>query len=317
MAAVGGGAKRPGNFEKENLPRKRTAAEEDYLIEASFDLEEEDEIEDLPAAALEASAAAAACLRRLSTLARHGGRAPRVTRDPCRWTRSRWARRAKTGSARRRQSSTRRPTGWVRAVGGWLGPTPAACSWRGLLCRGRGRPCTNSPPRPRPTLPAPAAVFQQLEVDYTFGKPHPVYYPSDLREVPIVRMFGVTEAGNSVCAFVHGFEPYFYVESPTAQFSPDDCQSLAAKLNVRGGGRAGGQGLLCCAVRRGGGGAQRHTRLPAQPPPTRPAGLARQKRQQAPLPARGAGAEAQLHELPAPGLAALPQGGGRGARPPC
>lgn len=38
--------------------------------------------------------------------------------------------------------------------------------------------------------------------------------------------------GNSVCVFVHGFEPYFYVEAPTATFSPDDCQALADLLNV-------------------------------------------------------------------------------------
>lgn len=69
-------------------------------------------------------------------------------------------------------------------------------------------------------------------MDYTFGAPHPVYYPTDLKEVPVVRMFGVTEAGNSVAAFVHGFEPYFYVDAPSAAFSPDDCQALAAELNV-------------------------------------------------------------------------------------
>ena len=45
-------------------------------------------------------------------------------------------------------------------------------------------------------------------------------------------------AGNSVCTFVHGFEPYFYVEAPN-NFSPDDCDSLAATFNVR---RAGGRG---------------------------------------------------------------------------
>lgn len=39
-------------------------------------------------------------------------------------------------------------------------------------------------------------------------------------------------AGNSVCVFVHGFEPYFYVEAPCASFSPDDCAPLAETLNV-------------------------------------------------------------------------------------
>lgn len=41
----------------------------------------------------------------------------------------------------------------------------------------------------------------------------------------------LSAAGNSVCAFVHGFEPYFYVEAPPA-FGPDDCDSLRAQLNV-------------------------------------------------------------------------------------
>lgn len=64
-------------------------------------------------------------------------------------------------------------------------------------------------------------------------------------------MYGVTGAGNSVAAFVHGFEPYFYVEAPSASFSPDDCQALAAELNVRiavvdvGMGRLLGGAVIC------------------------------------------------------------------------
>lgn len=34
--------------------------------------------------------------------------------------------------------------------------------------------------------------------------------------VPIVRVFGVTENGNSVVAHVHGFMPYFFVSAPDA-----------------------------------------------------------------------------------------------------
>ena len=39
-------------------------------------------------------------------------------------------------------------------------------------------------------------MFQQLELDYTLGKPHP-RAPTDLREVPIMRLFGVNETGEA------------------------------------------------------------------------------------------------------------------------
>ena len=29
-----------------------------------------------------------------------------------------------------------------------------------------------------------------------------------------MRMFGITKAGNSVCAHVHGFHPYLFIEAP-------------------------------------------------------------------------------------------------------
>lgn len=32
--------------------------------------------------------------------------------------------------------------------------------------------------------------------------------------VPVMRMFGINDAGNSVCCHVHGFSPYFYVTCP-------------------------------------------------------------------------------------------------------
>ncbi|GMH37529.1 hypothetical protein BSKO_05402 [Bryopsis sp. KO-2023] len=62
-------------------------------------------------------------------------------------------------------------------------------------------------------------VFQQLEVDYVIESNRPV-----------VRMFGVNEAGNSVCALVHKFEPYFYVEAP-AGISVEDLPSLQKALS--------------------------------------------------------------------------------------
>ncbi len=88
------------------------------------------------------------------------------------------------------------------------------------------------PPPPPLNSAADRLVFQQLEVDFTSGPPNTTYYPTDLAEVPVLRMFGVNELGNSVCVFVHGFEPYFYAEAPTPTFSPDDCAALAEVLNV-------------------------------------------------------------------------------------
>ena len=38
-------------------------------------------------------------------------------------------------------------------------------------------------------------------------------------------------AGNSVCALLYGFEPYFYVEAPTTA-TPEDCHLLRQILNV-------------------------------------------------------------------------------------
>jgi len=49
-------------------------------------------------------------------------------------------------------------------------------------------------------------VFQQLEVDYVIGHPNKDVHVTDLAEVPIIRMYGVTEAGktaNSGCSFPH------------------------------------------------------------------------------------------------------------------
>lgn len=38
-------------------------------------------------------------------------------------------------------------------------------------------------------------------------------------KVPIVRMFGVTDSGNSVCCHIHGFAPYFYVPAPNGELA--------------------------------------------------------------------------------------------------
>ena len=39
------------------------------------------------------------------------------------------------------------------------------------------------------------AAFQQMEVDYYIGPPNQSIFRTDLQEVPILRMYGVTEQG--------------------------------------------------------------------------------------------------------------------------
>ena len=90
-------------------------------------------------------------------------------------------------------------------------------------------------------------VFQQIECDYTVQRANNSFVQPQLRgaSVPVVRMYGVNRQGNSVCAFVHGFEPYFYVALPRGGFSPDDVEAFRQLLerevvNASGAKLAGG-----------------------------------------------------------------------------
>ena len=85
---------------------------------------------------------------------------------------------------------------------------------------------------PKQTLSFSKTAFQQIEVDYTTLPPDQRLRPGcDLSEAPVLRMFGVDGSGASVAAFVHGFDPYFFVEAPP-NFGPDDCDGLCRSLNV-------------------------------------------------------------------------------------
>ena len=61
-----------------------------------------------------------------------------------------------------------------------------------------------------------AIVFQQLDIDYVISEPHAMLGPQRKAMGPaaMLRIFGVTAGGNSVCVHVHGFEPYFYAKVP-------------------------------------------------------------------------------------------------------
>ncbi|KAM4531546.1 DNA polymerase delta catalytic subunit [Odontesthes bonariensis] len=73
-------------------------------------------------------------------------------------------------------------------------------------------------------------VFQQIDLDYYLG-PSVAGMPGQSQaKVPIIRMFGVTDNGNSVCCHIHGFAPYFYVPAPNG-FKSDYLGEFQRELN--------------------------------------------------------------------------------------
>uniref|UniRef100_A0A0E0F355 DNA polymerase n=1 Tax=Oryza meridionalis TaxID=40149 RepID=A0A0E0F355_9ORYZ len=91
----------------------------------------------------------------------------------------------------------------------------------------------------RPALPADLAsgcsrnvAFQQLEIDYVIGESHKVLLPNSSGPAAILRIFGVTREGHSVCCQVHGFEPYFYISCPMGM-GPDDISRFHQTLEGR------------------------------------------------------------------------------------
>ncbi|GBP55662.1 DNA polymerase delta catalytic subunit [Eumeta japonica] len=88
--------------------------------------------------------------------------------------------------------------------------------------------------RPSPPILNPSIdklTFQQLDIDHYIGSPLEGMPGSQLAPVPIMRMFGITMEGNSVCCHVHGFTPYFYVTVPH-NFTDSTCHSLKTNLNA-------------------------------------------------------------------------------------
>ena len=54
----------------------------------------------------------------------------------------------------------------------------------------------------------------QIDCDYEYISPNFYNYPEERNGEPLLRLYGITENGNSVCATIEGFFPYFYVKMP-------------------------------------------------------------------------------------------------------
>lgn len=86
--------------------------------------------------------------------------------------------------------------------------------------------------RPNPPSIDPskdALIFQQLDLDHYVGNAIPGMPGTQQGSAPIMRMFGVTDQGNSICCHVHGFSPYFFVPAPP-NFKTEHCRIFMASL---------------------------------------------------------------------------------------
>ena len=86
------------------------------------------------------------------------------------------------------------------------------------------------PPPPDLNPEEDALIFQQIEIDHYNGAPLVGMPGSTIPPVPIMRMYGITEQGNSVCCHVHGFSPYLYVTAPP-KFTDSHCNRFKDALD--------------------------------------------------------------------------------------
>jgi DNA polymerase delta subunit 1 len=99
--------------------------------------------------------------------------------------------------------------------------------------------------------PATSSVaFQWMDIDMYVGSPlkenpkRGAAVPGSREgKVPIIRLYGVSETGNSVLLHVHGFTPYFFADAPKG-FDQDKCGEYRTLLNqaVKNGAPKGPNG---------------------------------------------------------------------------
>ena len=86
------------------------------------------------------------------------------------------------------------------------------------------------PPPPNINPVVDPLIFQQIDIDHYIGEVVEGMPGAQKGPVPILRMFGVTSDGNSVCAHLHGFLPYFFVPAPH-DFHSEHCTPFRQELN--------------------------------------------------------------------------------------
>ncbi|XP_003388637.1 PREDICTED: DNA polymerase delta catalytic subunit-like, partial [Amphimedon queenslandica] len=90
----------------------------------------------------------------------------------------------------------------------------------------------------RPSLPpidpsTDSVVFQHIDIESYVSSPiRGVSAYRHLPSVPVLKMYGVTQEGFSVCAHVHSFMPYLYVASPFPQTTPITCKAFQDALSA-------------------------------------------------------------------------------------
>ena len=86
----------------------------------------------------------------------------------------------------------------------------------------------------RPNLPKltpekDKIIFQKIDIDYTVEDP---IQESHNTQVPIIRIYGINDIGNSFQANIHGVFPYFYVQAPN-DFKECHCELFRSALEDR------------------------------------------------------------------------------------